>query len=161
MVVVGGIYCPNHYSSRWLTLLSMGTPDSPVVHRTQHCSLLSDARHVSRPLGFGVVDVEGFCPFAASDSPVRSDIVDCLLTSDGQTAVHSIVAPLSHRTVRWYTGQSDDFLWMTAEKTRERPVREVFQLGHQTLSGAPLAAASLFCSKLVELFHGHFLCMFM
>jgi hypothetical protein len=55
MVVVGGIYSPNHYSSLWLTALSMGTPDSPVVHRTQHCSL-SGACHVSRPLVFGVVD---------------------------------------------------------------------------------------------------------
>jgi hypothetical protein len=32
-----------------------GTPDSPVVHRTGHCSL-SGACHVSRPLGFGAVD---------------------------------------------------------------------------------------------------------
>jgi hypothetical protein len=31
------------------------TPDSPVVHRTWHCSL-SGACHVSRPLGFGAVD---------------------------------------------------------------------------------------------------------
>jgi hypothetical protein len=36
-------------------LLSMGTPASPVVHRTLHCSL-SGACHVSRPLGFGAVD---------------------------------------------------------------------------------------------------------
>jgi hypothetical protein len=55
MVVVGGIYSPNHYSSHWLTALSMGTPDSPVVHHTLHCSL-SDECHVSRPLGFGAVD---------------------------------------------------------------------------------------------------------
>jgi hypothetical protein len=53
MVVVGGFYSPNHYSS--LTALLMGTPDSPVVHRTQYCSL-SSACHVSRPLGFGAVD---------------------------------------------------------------------------------------------------------
>jgi hypothetical protein len=32
-----------------------GTPDSPVVHWTLHCSL-SGACHVSRPLGFRVVD---------------------------------------------------------------------------------------------------------
>jgi hypothetical protein len=37
------------------SLLSMGTPDSPVVHRTLHCSLSGEC-HVSRPLGFGVVD---------------------------------------------------------------------------------------------------------
>jgi hypothetical protein len=30
---LGGIYSPNHYSSCWLTAVSKGTPDSPVVHR--------------------------------------------------------------------------------------------------------------------------------
>jgi hypothetical protein len=49
MEVVGGIYSPNHYSSHWLTALSMGTPDSPVVHQTQQC-LMSGA------LGFEAVD---------------------------------------------------------------------------------------------------------
>jgi hypothetical protein len=34
MVVVGGIYSPNHQNSRWGGLLSMGAPDSPVRHRT-------------------------------------------------------------------------------------------------------------------------------
>jgi hypothetical protein len=55
MEVVGGIYSVQPLPSRWLTLLSMGTPDSLVVHRTQHYSL-SGACHVSRPLGFGAVD---------------------------------------------------------------------------------------------------------
>jgi hypothetical protein len=32
-----------------------GVQDSPVVHRTWHCSL-SDACHVSMPLEFGAVD---------------------------------------------------------------------------------------------------------
>jgi hypothetical protein len=41
--------------SHWLTLLSMGTPDSPVVHRTLYCSLFVEC-HVSRSLGFGAVD---------------------------------------------------------------------------------------------------------
>jgi hypothetical protein len=30
MVVVGGIYSPNHQNNRWGRLLSMGAPDSPV-----------------------------------------------------------------------------------------------------------------------------------
>jgi hypothetical protein len=55
MEVDGGIYSLQPLPSRWLTLLSMGAPDSPVVHRTSHCSL-SGARHVSYPLGFGAVD---------------------------------------------------------------------------------------------------------
>jgi hypothetical protein len=53
--VVGGIYSLQPLSSRWLTLVSMGTPDSPVVHQTLHCSLSSPC-HVSGPLGFGTVD---------------------------------------------------------------------------------------------------------
>jgi hypothetical protein len=38
-----------------LAVVSMGTPDSSVVHQTLHCSL-SGEFHVSRPLEFGVVD---------------------------------------------------------------------------------------------------------
>jgi hypothetical protein len=39
--------------SRWLILLAMGTPDSPVAHRTGivHCPVLATS---ARPLGFGV-----------------------------------------------------------------------------------------------------------
>jgi hypothetical protein len=55
MEVVGGIYSLQPLPSRWLSLLSMGTPDSPVVHRTRYCSL-SGARHVSTLFGFGAVD---------------------------------------------------------------------------------------------------------
>jgi hypothetical protein len=46
MEVVGGIYSLQPLPSRWLTLLSMGTPDSLVVHRTWYCSLF-DVCHVS------------------------------------------------------------------------------------------------------------------
>jgi hypothetical protein len=48
--VVGGIYSRQPLPSRWLFLLVMGTPDSPVAHRTWYCSL-SVARHVSTPVG--------------------------------------------------------------------------------------------------------------
>jgi hypothetical protein len=34
VLVVGGIYSPNHQSGRWGRLLSKGAPDSPVRHRT-------------------------------------------------------------------------------------------------------------------------------
>jgi hypothetical protein len=55
MEVVGGIYSLQPLPSRWLTLLSMGALDSPVVHRTLHCPM-SGACHVSQLLGFGAVD---------------------------------------------------------------------------------------------------------
>jgi hypothetical protein len=34
VVVVGGIYTPNHQTNRWGGCLSMGAPDSPVRHWT-------------------------------------------------------------------------------------------------------------------------------
>jgi hypothetical protein len=55
MEVVGGIYSLQPLPNCWLSLLSMGTPDSPVVHRIGYCSL-SGVLHVSTPLGFGAVD---------------------------------------------------------------------------------------------------------
>jgi hypothetical protein len=55
MEVVGGIYSPQPLPSRWLTLLSMGTPDSPVAHQT--VTIHYPVRATSaRPLGFGAVD---------------------------------------------------------------------------------------------------------
>jgi hypothetical protein len=85
MVVVGGIYSPNHYSSyccRW-------------AHRTWHCSL-SGACHVSRQLGCGAID--RWSPLSSCDtgqsvgtpdSPVRSDFV--VLTSEFYPVVHCTV----------------------------------------------------------------------
>jgi hypothetical protein len=49
--VVGGIYSLQLLPNRWLFLLAMGTPDSPVAHRTDtvHCSVRAMS---ARPLGF-------------------------------------------------------------------------------------------------------------
>jgi hypothetical protein len=66
VVVGGGIYSLQPLPSRWLTLLSMGTPDSPVVHRTLYCSLSGEC-HDSHPLGFVAL--------AAPDSPAAYRIV--------------------------------------------------------------------------------------
>jgi hypothetical protein len=50
--VVGGIYSLQLFPSRWLFLLAMGTPDSPVAHRigTVHCLVRATS---ARSLGFG------------------------------------------------------------------------------------------------------------
>jgi hypothetical protein len=52
---LGGIYSLQPLPSRWLSLLSMDTPDSPVVHRsgTVHCPVCATS---ARPLGFVAVD---------------------------------------------------------------------------------------------------------
>jgi hypothetical protein len=53
--VVGGIYSLQPLPSRWLNLLAMGTPDSPVAHRTVTVHCLARATS-ARPLGFGAID---------------------------------------------------------------------------------------------------------
>jgi hypothetical protein len=80
MEVVGGIYSPNHYSSRWLTDVSMGTPDSPVVHRTLTvhypvCATSADCWGLER------LYVEVICSFDTPDSPVAHVTVWCDLPS--------------------------------------------------------------------------------
>jgi hypothetical protein len=108
----GGIYSPNHYSSRWLNSLSMGTSDSPVVHRTQPCSL-SGACHVYRPLGFGAVDRWSrlsFCctgQFSATcHRRLSSDFWRYRLRAQSHSRPLGEVdrCLLSHRTVQWHTG---------------------------------------------------------
>jgi hypothetical protein len=57
MEVVGGIYSPNLYSSRWLGFLSMGTPDSLVHigHSTVCCLVLLDW-HIERNMSTITLD---------------------------------------------------------------------------------------------------------
>jgi hypothetical protein len=72
---LGGIYSPQPLPSCWLTLLAMGTPDSPVAHRiaTVHCP-------VHARWGLELLTVGTLCPFAAPDSPVAHRT--CPVTSD-------------------------------------------------------------------------------
>ena len=49
--VVGGYYSLQPLPSRWLFLLAMGTPDSPVVHRTDTVHYPVRATS-ARPFGF-------------------------------------------------------------------------------------------------------------
>jgi hypothetical protein len=70
MVVVEGIYSPNNYSSRWLAVLLMGTPDSPVVHRTMSTDCW----------GLELLTIEVFCHCGALDSPVAHRTVRCDLS---------------------------------------------------------------------------------
>jgi hypothetical protein len=52
---LGGIYSLQPLPSYWLFLLAMGTPDSPVAHRTAtvHCLVRATS---ARSLGFGAID---------------------------------------------------------------------------------------------------------
>jgi hypothetical protein len=111
--VVGGIYSPQPLPNCWQRLLAMGTPDSPVRHRTifVHCSVRATS---ARPLGFGAVDHWRHLYFcctgpsgATPDSPVTSDF--CALTSvaalfrtvvfcSRQLACSSPKSPVAHQT---------------------------------------------------------------
>jgi hypothetical protein len=107
-----GIYSLQPLPSHWLFLLSMGTSDSPVVHRTGHCSL-SGACHVSAPLGFRAVDLWSSlscsCTGQSGGAPNMSDpLWLATLTSGTHCSPFAVdrwaqvtVAPLAHRTVRW------------------------------------------------------------
>jgi hypothetical protein len=137
MVVVGGIYSLQPPPSCWLTLLSTGTPDSPVVHQTWHYSL-SGACHASCPLGFGAVGrwspLSSCCTEQSGVFWLRcSDfwLVHCLLfiwhCSRPLGAVDRcfICSPNmfgAHRTVQWII---EERLW----KTREWPVHGCLGLG--------------------------------
>jgi hypothetical protein len=114
MEVVGDIYSLQPLPICWLTLLSMGTSDSPVVHRIRHC-LLSGACHVSRPLGFGAID--RWSPLSSCgteqsggtpDSPMRSDFV--VLTSNFCFVHCTVVSAVDHwrswPLLCWRTRQS-------------------------------------------------------
>jgi hypothetical protein len=76
MEVVAGIYSLQPLPSRWLTLLSMGTPDSPVAHRTvrwrtgQSLFTVRCAPCQRAHWGLELVDRWNPCHVAAPDSPV-------------------------------------------------------------------------------------------
>jgi hypothetical protein len=131
----------------------MGTLDSLVVHRTLYCSLSGEC-HVSRPLGFGAVhrwSLLSSCSTGQTGVTSRRRLSSdfwyyrlCTINTVDRWA-KLIVAPLSHRTVWWLTRQFDEFLRMSGEKTRERPVRGGLQPRHWTLSGAHRHRLRQFC----------------
>jgi hypothetical protein len=76
--VVGGIYSLQPLPSRWLFLLAMGTPDSPVVHQTTnvHCPVRATS---ARRWGLEQLDRWNPCPVTAPDSPVPHRTLTSLL----------------------------------------------------------------------------------
>jgi hypothetical protein len=113
MVVVGGIYSPNHYSSRccrWAHRTVWWCTE----HDTVHCPVRATS---ADRWGLEQLTVEVFCPLAAPDSLVCSDFA--ALTSDLRTVhcsydiavdrwVQLVVALLAHRTCPVHTGLSSE-----------------------------------------------------
>jgi hypothetical protein len=153
----------------------MDTPDSPVVHRTLYCSLSGGATSVDR-WGLELLTVKVFYPLAAPDSPVAHRTVWCVLTLQtdfwlllcwlccsqrirplskvDRCSVVSLDSPVVHQTVRWII---EDARWENPRAASSRGARP----GYRTVSGAPLAAPILICSKLCRIPSSLFLCMFM
>jgi hypothetical protein len=147
-----------------LAVVVDGTPDSPVVHRTWHCSL-SGVCHVSRLLGFGAVD--RWSPLSSCGTGQSGAFLlhgsDFLLLHCALFTVHcsrllgsidrcSIGSPdmsSSHWKVRWIIvkrlwekPESDQFVGALAWAPDSGGA-------HRTVSDAPLAAPMhVFCSKL-------------
>jgi hypothetical protein len=76
---LGGIYTLQPLPSRWMTLLSMGTPDSPVAHRIALFIVRCAPRQRAR-WGLVLLTVGTLCPFATLNSLVPHRT--CPVTSD-------------------------------------------------------------------------------
>jgi hypothetical protein len=131
--VVGDIYSPQPLSSRWKSLLAMGTPDCPVRATSAH------------RLGFGTVDrwrSLSFCCTGQSGDLwlLRSDLCATLFGT-----VHLSSRPLARREplLRWLTEQSgahQTVRWIIAEGAPGIPESGWFdwaRASHRTVSNAP------------------------
>jgi hypothetical protein len=135
---LGCIYSLQPLPSRWLFLLAMGTPDSPVVHPTVtvHCPVCATSAH---PLGFGADDrwnpLSCSCTRQSGATPDISGVL-WLLRSDFCCALFTTVPfcsrPLAHRTVRWIIAEcaqkkpeSELFEWNSAWRTGDCPMRHL------------------------------------
>jgi hypothetical protein len=151
----GGIYSHQPNCSRWRWLLAMGSPDSPVRHRT-----VSGASPRHPPVrAWSWSTVGGFvlmrhrtvrCHTGQSSAPLIfcSDFCrmycSALITVRVDRCVQIVVAPLAHRIVRWCTGQSGGapdspvvhrtVRWIIAELRLRNPKLKSLR---SILSGAP------------------------
>jgi hypothetical protein len=101
------------------TTIPVVVVDGHTGHSTVHCPVRAT---LADHWGLELLTVEVVCPLAAPDIPVAHWTVRCILMlqtnfcAADYAAVSVVdhwakltVALLSHRTVRWYTGQSDEF----------------------------------------------------
>jgi hypothetical protein len=103
--VVGGIYSLQPLSSRWLFLLAMGTPDSPVVHQT------TTVYFCSRPL-------------------TRSD--RCFAGSPNMSGAYRTVRWIIAERAQWFP-ESGLFVCSRAWCTGQCPVRHLAAHSHVLL----------------------------
>jgi hypothetical protein len=101
---LGGIYSPNHYSSRCCRWTHR-TERWCTKHYTIHCSVRATSADY---WGLERLIVEVLCPLATPDSSVRSDFA--VLTSTLSTVHCSSQSTIGHSwpLLRWLTGQSGE-----------------------------------------------------
>jgi hypothetical protein len=104
----------NHQFNRWVWLLSMGAPDSPVRqprHPTVRVLAVSTVGSLSSSgTGQSGAAPDRYCsmsgaPLVIALTSAHCSVCKCPLQS---TVALLVVAPLVHRTVRWHTGQSGE-----------------------------------------------------
>jgi hypothetical protein len=136
---LGGIYSPQPLPSRWLFLLTMGTLDSPMAHRTVtvHCPVRAMS---ARLLGLELLTVVTLCLFDAPNSPVTSDFA-------ALTYVRHCSSLYTPAVDRWRAGSrcsvgSPDspvnYSGARLANSREWLVRSCLGLVHRRVSGAPI-----------------------
>jgi hypothetical protein len=113
---LGGIYSLQPLPSHWLILLAMGTPDSPVAHRTGtvHCPVRATSTHL---LGSGAVDRWNplscsctghvWCALTSLLWALPRTVHRCSLLADSHWR-QVVVALLAHRTCPVHTRQSGE-----------------------------------------------------
>jgi hypothetical protein len=126
--VVGGIYSLQPLPSHWLSLLAMGTPDSPVVHWTStvHCPVRAMS---ARPLGFGEVDrwnpLSCSCTGQSGGTPDMSGVFWLsALTSDFHCSFLQSTVGARLPLLRWLTelsGAHRTVRWIIAEHALRKP----------------------------------------
>jgi hypothetical protein len=142
--MVGGIYSPQPLPSRWQRLLAMGTPDSPVRHRTVtvYCPVCTTS---ARLLGFGAVDRWrrlSFCctgqSGATPDSPMISyfcrgtvHLTKQSLAQGSRCSVGSPDSPVNYSGARLQISEPDSVAvraWCTGQcpvHTRQCPGHQI------------------------------------
>jgi hypothetical protein len=132
MVVVGGIYSPNHYPSRCCRW-AYRTVRWCTEHGTVHCPVRATP---ADRWGLEWLTIEVICPLVASDSPVAHRTVWCVLTLHFRLLLCSLYCRQCSRPLgavdRCSAGSPDspvNYSRVTMRKTRERPVREVPRSG--------------------------------
>jgi hypothetical protein len=147
VVVVGGIYSPNHQTNRWGGCLSMGTPDSP-VHQPRHPTVrvltvstvgaltswgtgqsgAAPDRHCS--LSGALLALLWLCANCPRTVHVCRRPLELTVALDSRCSAGTPDSPVTHRTVRW----------IIVERLSKNPKVK-------SLSRSPLVHRTVWCAR--------------